>query len=78
MMSTPPDKPALRRVTLGFVGGLTLTRQMTDEQLSGLRAAVERDTGWHEVRTEQQPVVVSLRRLAFFELDETGRRVGFC
>lgn len=64
-------------LTLGFTGGLTLTRRTTAEQLDGLRAAIETDATWHELRTEQETIVVSLARLAYFELDETGRRLGF-
>lgn len=71
------DHPALKRVTLGFAGGPTVTRRMTAEHLDGLKAALESDAAWHELRTEQELIMISLSRLAYFELDETGRRIGF-
>jgi hypothetical protein len=76
-MSTLTGDLALKRVTLGFVGGLTLTRRMTLEHLDGLKAALASDASWHEVRTAQQHIVISVSRLAFYELEETARRVGF-
>lgn len=79
-MSTLTDErtdPAPRRVTLGFTGGLTVSRRMTAAQLADLRAAMDDDATWCELRTEQETLVVSLSELAYVEADETGRRIGF-
>jgi len=65
-------------LTIGFTGGLTLTRRLALEQVEGLRAALaDDDRPWHELHTDRGVVVVSLPRLAYYELDDTGRRVGF-
>lgn len=65
-------------LTIGFTGGLTLTRRVPGEAVDGLRAALESDDRpWHELRTDQGTVVLSLPRLAYLELDDSGRRLGF-
>ena len=76
-MAAVTGDPAPKRVTLGFEGGLTVTRRLTPAHIEGLKAAVESDAQWHELRTEQELIMISLSRLAYFELDETGRRIGF-
>lgn len=77
MGSTITNDRALKRVTFGFAGGLTVSRRMTDEHLAGLKEALETGASWHELRTEQEVLMVSLALLAYFEADETGRRIGF-
>ena len=69
--------PTRKRVTLGFTGGLTVSRRMTADHLDDLRAALQTDATWHELYTEGEVIVISLARLAYVELDLTGRRVGF-
>ena len=65
-------------LTIGFTGGLTLTRRLPVEEIEGLRAALESDDRpWHELHTAQGTVILSLPRLAYFELDDSGRRLGF-
>lgn len=65
-------------LTIGFTGGLTVTRRMPPEEVEGLRAALDSDDRpWHELHTDQGTIVVSLPRLAYFELDEEGQRLGF-
>jgi hypothetical protein len=77
MPTLTPHDPALKQVTLGFAGGPTVTRRMTAEHLEALRSALDGDAAWHELRTEHEVLVISLSRLAFLELDEAGRRLGF-
>lgn len=76
-MPTLANDTALRRVTLGFSGGLTVTRRLTGADLDGLRSALDGDGAWHELKTDQELIMVSLARLAYIELDERGRPVGF-
>lgn len=65
-------------LTIGFSGGLTLTRRLPAEEVDGLRAALaDDDRPWHELHTDRGVVVVSLPRLAFYEVGDTGRSVGF-
>ena len=65
-------------LTIGFTGGLTLTRRLPAEEVEGLRAALADDASpWHELRTDRGVVVVSLPRLAYYELDDSGGRLGF-
>jgi len=65
-------------LTLGFTGGLTLTRRAPADEVDALRAALDADDRlWHELRTDQGTVSVFLPRLAFFELGDGERRLGF-
>jgi len=65
-------------LTLGFTGGSSLTRRLPLAEVEGLRAALADDSSpWHELRTDRGTVLVSLPRLAYFRLDDSGRRVGF-
>jgi hypothetical protein len=52
-------------VTLGFAGGPTVTRRMTAEHLEALRSALDGDAAWHELRTEHEVLVISLRGWRF-------------
>ena len=65
-------------LTLGFTGGLTLTRRAPADEVEALRTALAADDRpWHELRTDQGTVSVFLPRLAFFELGGGERRLGF-
>ncbi len=76
-MSPLAEATELKRVTLGFTGGLTLSRQVGADELARLRSALDQDAAWFELETKQETVVIALARLVFVEFDSTDRRVGF-
>lgn len=67
-----------RRVSVGFMGTQVLPLRLTDDQLSGLRSALSSgDGGWHELDTDEGPVVLNLNAVVFLRVDAAEHRVGF-
>ena len=66
-----------RRVSVGFMGTQVLGLKLTDEKLSALQAALRDGEGWHEVDTEEGPVMLNLKAVLFLRVDAADQRVGF-
>ena len=65
-------------LTVGFTGGLTVTREVASGEIESLRASLARDDRpWHELQTNRGLVVLALPRLAYYEIDDSERRPGF-
>ncbi len=68
---------AALRVDIGFVGGQILSLRLAEDSLNGLRQALSRDPGWHDLDTEDGRVAVDLAKIAYVRLDSGEHRVGF-
>lgn len=66
----------LRRIEIGFDGGQVLALRLADEELEGLRAALQRG-GWHRVRTDDAAVELFLDKLVFIKTAGDEHKVGF-
>ena len=71
------DKP--RRVDIGFSGGQVLALRLQEAVYSGLRAALENDSGdrWHQVKSEDSDVDIDLAQVVYIRLDTERHSVGF-
>jgi len=65
-----------RRIEVGFDGGQVLPLRLADEELEGLRHALQRG-GWHRVRTDEAEVELFLDKLVFIKTAGDGAKVGF-
>jgi hypothetical protein len=68
---------AAERVDIGFIGGQVLSVRVEEGALKGLRKALERDSGWHDLEAEDGQVAVDLAKVAYLRLDSGEHRVGF-
>jgi len=66
-----------RRVDIGFQGGGVLDVRVTSDEHEGLRKAVQRGDGWHELRTQDSEVALDLSQVVYVRLDTEEQRVGF-
>lgn len=65
------------RVDIGFIGGQVLTVRLEEGSLKGLRKALDRDSGWHDLESEDGEVALDLTKIAYVRLDSGEHRVGF-
>ena len=68
---------AFQRVDIGFVGGQVLTVRLEEGPLKGLRKALERDPGWHDLEADDGQVALDLTKVAYVSLDSGEHKVGF-
>lgn len=68
----------LKRVDLGFEGGLVLATRLTEDEYRRLREALNGGAdGWHELRTQDSEVVVDLSELVYVRFETEQHKVGF-
>jgi hypothetical protein len=79
-MTDPTRSPvSARRAAIGFTGGgQVLSLRLSDEQLDGLRRALQegRDR-WLEVEATDGAVLVDLGQVAYLRVESGEHRVGF-
>jgi hypothetical protein len=68
---------AAERVDIGFVGGQVLSVRLEEDAMKGLRKSLERDTGWHDLETDDGQVALELGKVAYVRLDSGEHKVGF-
>jgi len=79
-MSDPTKAPpSARRAALGFAGGSqVLSLRLTDDQLTGLRQALQGEQdGWYEVEATDGAVLVDLEQVTYLRVESGEHRVGF-
>jgi hypothetical protein len=67
----------LKRTEIGFDGGQVVTVRITDDALSKLRNAVERDGGWYDLETEDGTVALHLPKVVFVRIAGAPHTIGF-
>ena len=65
-----------QRISIGF-HGQALSARVTPEQLSALRAALDRGEGWHELEDEDGTIALDLAKVVFVRVESTELRIGF-
>ena len=65
------------RVDIGFVGGQVLSVRLEESAMKGLRKSLERESGWHDLETDDGQVALDLGKVAYVRLDSGEHRVGF-
>jgi hypothetical protein len=68
---------AAERVDIGFVGGQVLSVRLEVDAMKGLRKSLERETGWHDLETDDGQVALDLGKVAYVRLDSGEHKVGF-
>ena len=65
------------RVEIGFEGGQVVSLRLDDEGLTGLRQAVEGDSGWRDLTTDEGTFSVDLSKVVFVRSASASHTVGF-
>jgi hypothetical protein len=66
-----------RRIEIGFEGGQVMTVRLDSKHLDGLRKAVERDSGWHDLDTDEGAVSLDLTKVVFIRAAASPHTIGF-
>jgi len=67
----------MKRIEIGFEGGQVVTVRLTDGALAGLRGAVERGQGWHDLEVEDGSVALDLSKVVFVRTAGAPHTIGF-
>ncbi len=66
------------RLTIGFQGGLALPVRAEAKAADALRKALGKGGGgWHELESEDGPVLLDLAQVVYVRTDVDEARVGF-
>ncbi|HEY5319192.1 MAG TPA: hypothetical protein VIJ20_14480 [Solirubrobacteraceae bacterium] len=68
------DKP--QRISIGFIGGQSLSARVKVEELVSLRQALG-TVAWHELKAEDGTVALDLAKVVFVQVADDDHRVGF-
>ena len=67
-----------RRTAVGFQGGQVLALRVPEDQLSGLRDALNNGgVRWYEVAAADGAVLVDLNQVVYLRVESDENRVGF-
>jgi hypothetical protein len=65
-----------RRISIGFQGGQVVSLRVDEKQWKALGEALG-NVGWHEVESEDGPLMVNLAEIAYVSADTGDPHVGF-
>jgi hypothetical protein len=66
-----------QRIEIGFSGGQIAAVRLTQEQLAGLRSALDGGDGWHELTSEDGDLALDLRQVVFIKVEGGAHTIGF-
>ena len=66
-----------KKVEIGFGIGQALSVKLDDDELASLRAAVEKDRGWYDVKTPEATIALNLSTVVFIRVDDSEHAIGF-
>jgi hypothetical protein len=67
-----------RRTAIGFEGGQVLSLRLDDEQLTGLRDALQADRDrWLEIEAADGAVLLHLGEVCYLRVESDEQRIGF-
>jgi hypothetical protein len=65
-----------QKISIGFVGGQSLSARVAPPELAKLRGALGSD-GWFDLTAEDGTVALDLARVVYVLVDHEEHRVGF-
>ena len=66
-----------RRVEIGFGGGQVAAARVAEDDLKGLREALDKGDGWHSVTAQDAELVLDLRQVVFLRVEGGAQSIGF-
>ena len=67
----------LTRVEIGLGIGQVVSVKLPQDDLAGLRKAVEDGAGWYDLRTQEGTVAINLATVVFIRVDDAAHSIGF-
>jgi hypothetical protein len=65
------------KVEIGLGIGQVVTARLDDDGLKKLRDALEDGGGWHELRTEDETLLINLSTVVFVRVADRSHTIGF-
>jgi len=66
-----------RRVEIGFGGGQIAAVRLAEDELAGLRKALEQGNGWHSLTAQDAELLLDLRQVVFLRVEGGPQTIGF-
>ena len=66
-----------RRVEIGFGGGQVAAARVAEDELAGLRKALEKGEGWHALVAQDAELVLDLGQVVFLRVEGGAQAIGF-
>ncbi|MGK2955384.1 MAG: hypothetical protein ACSLFI_06925 [Solirubrobacterales bacterium] len=68
---------SLHKIEIGFEGGQVVPVRLDDDQLKGLKSALAKTEGSHEVTYEEGTLILDLGKVIFLRITSSAQKVGF-
>ena len=68
---------ASSRDEIGFSGGQVMSARLGEDALTGLRSAVESNSGWHDLETDEGSVALDASKVVFVRVAGSQQTIGF-
>ena len=65
-----------QKITVGFIGGQSLSARIGPDVLSTLRGALD-GGGWYDLAAEDGTVTLDLEKVVYVQVDSEAHRIGF-
>jgi hypothetical protein len=69
--------PEATKVEIGLGIGQVVTARLDEEGLRKLRKALENGDDWHELRTDEETLVINLKTVVFLRVADQSHSIGF-
>lgn len=66
-----------RRVEIGFGGGQVAAVRLAEDELAGLRKALDGADGWHSLTAQDAELALDLRQVVFLRVEGGAQSIGF-
>lgn len=66
-----------QRVEIGIAGGQVVSVRLAEKPLADLRKAVEKESGWYDLETDDGTLALDLDKVAFVRIAGAPHTIGF-
>jgi hypothetical protein len=66
-----------QRVEIGITGGQVVSVRLEEDRLGDLRKAVEKDSGWYDLETDDGTLALDLDKVVFVRIAGATHTIGF-
>ena len=68
---------SLHKIEIGFEGGQVVPVRLDEAELNGLRSALQKSDGSHELNYEEGTLILDLGKVIFVRITSNATKVGF-
>jgi hypothetical protein len=69
--------PEATKVEIGLGIGQVITARLDEDGLRKLRNALKNGDDWHELRTDEETLVINLKTVVFLRVEDQSHSIGF-